>query len=81
MAQYRQSGGFFDYRGGHHHALPEYHRPLPHASKPSRIRRPGKPARRRSPAAAAAVASALLLAGVFLLSRRLSRQPAGSRWL
>ncbi|KAF2909939.1 hypothetical protein DAI22_11g063600 [Oryza sativa Japonica Group] len=76
MAQYRQSGGFFDYRGGHHHALPEYHRPLPHASKPSRIRRPGKPARRRSPAAAAAVASALLLAGVFLLSRRLSRQPA-----
>uniref|UniRef100_A0A0E0F392 TOD1/MUCI70 glycosyltransferase-like domain-containing protein n=1 Tax=Oryza meridionalis TaxID=40149 RepID=A0A0E0F392_9ORYZ len=76
MAQYRQSGGFFDSRGGHHHALPEYHRPLPHASKPSRIRRPGKPARRRSPAAAAAVASALLLAGVFLLSRRLSRQPA-----
>ncbi|KAG8091069.1 hypothetical protein GUJ93_ZPchr0011g26938 [Zizania palustris] len=75
MAQYRQSGGFFDSRGGaHHQALPEYHRA--HLSKPSRIRRPGKPARRRSPAAAAAVAAALLLAGVFLLSRRLSRQPA-----
>ncbi|KAG8089527.1 hypothetical protein GUJ93_ZPchr0011g26883 [Zizania palustris] len=75
MAQYRQSGGFFDSRGGaHHHALPEYHRA--HPSKPARIRRPGKPGRRRSPAAAAAVAAALLLAGVFILSRLLSRQPA-----
>ncbi|KQJ89040.1 uncharacterized protein LOC100845938 isoform X2 [Brachypodium distachyon] len=76
MAQYRQSGGFFDSRGGGaaHHPLPEYHRA--HPSKPSRIRRPGKPPRRRSPAVAAAVAALLLLAGVFLLSRRLSRDPA-----
>lgn len=76
MAQFRQSGGaFFDSRGGGaHHPLPDYHRP--HPSKPSRIRRPGKPARRRSPALAVAAAALLLLAGVFLLSRRLSRDPA-----
>lgn len=76
MAQYRQSGGgFFDSRGGGaHHPLPDYHRA--HPSKPSRIRRPGKPARRRSPAVAAAAAAVLLLAGVFILSRRLSRDPA-----
>ncbi|TVU26291.1 hypothetical protein EJB05_28830 [Eragrostis curvula] len=77
MAQYRQSGGFFDSRGGgHNHPLPDYHRA--HPSKPSRIRRPGKPAsRRRSPAAAAAVSAALLLlAGVFFLSRRISRNNA-----
>uniref|UniRef100_A0ACD5X3U3 Uncharacterized protein n=1 Tax=Avena sativa TaxID=4498 RepID=A0ACD5X3U3_AVESA len=76
MAQYRQSGGgFFDSRAGlGHHPLPEYHRA--HPSKPSRIRRPGKPARRRSPAVAAAAAALLILAGVFLLSRRLSRDPA-----
>ncbi|CAM0874741.1 unnamed protein product [Alopecurus aequalis] len=76
MAQYRQSGGnFFDSRGvGAHHPLPDYHRA--HPSKPSRIRRSSKPARRRSPAVAAAAAAVLLLAGVFLLSRRLSRDPA-----
>lgn len=76
MAQYRQSGGgFFDSRGGGaHHPLPDYHRA--HPSKPSRIRRPGKPTRRRSPAVAAAAAAVLLLAGVFILSRRLSRDPA-----
>jgi hypothetical protein len=75
MAQYRQSGGFFDSRaGGQNHPLPDYHR-AHHPSKPSRIRRPGKNAsRRRSPAAAAAL---LLLAGVFLLSRRISRNTAG----
>ncbi|XP_047092761.1 probable hexosyltransferase MUCI70 [Lolium rigidum] len=75
MAQYRQSGGgFFDSRGGGaHHPLPDYHRA--HPAKPSRIRRTAKPARRRSPAVAAAAAALLLLAGVFLLSRRLSRDP------
>lgn len=75
MAQYRQSGGgFFDSRGGGaHHPLPDYHRA--HPAKPSRIRRTAKPARRRSPALAAAAAALLLLAGVFLLSRRLSRDP------
>ncbi|WVZ53707.1 hypothetical protein U9M48_004612 [Paspalum notatum var. saurae] len=81
MAQYRQQygGGFSDFRGHHHQALPDWHRPHHAASKPSsRIRRPGKPAqRRRSPAAAAAVAAALLLlAAVFLLSRRISRSPS-----
>ncbi|KAL6658524.1 hypothetical protein ACP70R_004110 [Stipagrostis hirtigluma subsp. patula] len=77
MAQYRQSGGFLDPRSGGSYPLPDYHRAA-HPAKPSRIRRPGKPApRRRSPAAAAAVAAALLLlAGVFLLSRRISRSPA-----
>ncbi|XP_047091711.1 probable hexosyltransferase MUCI70 [Lolium rigidum] len=75
MAQYRQSGGgFFDSRGGGaHHPLPDYHRA--HPAKPSRIRRTAKPGRRRSPAVAAAAAALLLLAGVFLLSRRLSRDP------
>jgi len=90
MAQFRQQygGGFSDSRGHHNHqALPDWHRPHHASAKPSsRIRRPGKPApRRRSPAAAAAVAAALLLlAAVFLLSRRISRSPAGwvprARW-
>ncbi|KAL6868256.1 hypothetical protein ACP4OV_015101 [Aristida adscensionis] len=81
MAQFRQSGGgFFDSRGSGGYPLPDYHRGGgAHPAKPSRIRRPGKPApRRRSPsaAAAAAVSALLLLAGVFFLSRRISRGPA-----